>query len=355
MRTIYIGGGQSNKSNNRSMARIYFYLFLFLVVIGSVLKLSAPMIVEEWINRNGAGTTGYAYSIRDVDLRFGKGQMILMDVKIFNPETSAKLIEAPNLTIQLSWHDLLMSQKKRISVSAEKMDVILSKDLTSEMIRIQAATGKDLYLDPVEAKFGKLNIIEQKEDLSRTVIELNDVDVRVKEVSLLSINKKTEFSVSSSVADGGKLTLTGKTTEENGSMPWSIQGSLKQVPADIFNKIAGGKLPFSFRESALNAEINASSEQGKVTGEITPDIKILNLIEEKPGIPTQTIARALSDELTFILPFTLKDELSLQYADTFRKLKTYRKFPVAEQSSAPVEAKVSQTKKTKKGFSFWSF
>lgn len=355
MRTIYIGGGQGNKSNNGSMARIYIYLFLFLIVIGSVLKISAPMIVEDWINRNGAGTTGYAYSIRDVDLHFGKGQLILMDVKIFNPETSAKLIEAPNLSIQLSWHDLLMSQKKKISIVAEKMDLILSKDLSSEMKRIQKATGKDLYLDSVEAKFGKLNIIEQKEDLSRTVIELNDVDVKVKEISLLSINKKTEFSISSSVADSGKLILTGKTIEENGSMPWSIQGSLKQVPPDIFNKIAGDKLPFSFRVSSLNAEIMASSENGEVTGEITPDIKILDLIEEKPGIPTQTIARALTDELTFILPFTLKNELTLQYADTFRKLKTYRKFPVAEQNAALVEAKISQTKKTKKGFSFWSF
>ena len=355
MRAIYIGDRQSSKSATGSMTKVYFFLFLFLVIIGSVLKVSAPMIVEEWINRNGAGATGYAFSIRDVELRFGKGQLVLMDVKIFNPTTSAKMVESPNLTIQINWNDLLISQKRMVTVSAEKVDLVLSKDFSSEIKRIQAATGKDLYLDTLEGKIGKLNIIEQKEDLSRTVIELNDVNVKVKDFSLASINKKTEFSVTSNVADGGKLTLTGKTSEENGSTPWAINGSMKQVSADIFNKMAGDKLPFDFRESNLNAEITARSDHGKVSGEITPDIKILNLIEEKPGIPTQTIARALTDELTFTLPFTLKDELSLQYGDAFRKLKTYRKDPVAIVRTVAVEAKVSQVKKAKKGFSFWSF
>ncbi|MBA2404672.1 MAG: DUF748 domain-containing protein [Bdellovibrionales bacterium] len=186
------------------------------------------------------------------------------------------------------------------------------------------------------------------------MIELNDVNVKVKEVSLLSINKKTEFSVSSNIAVGGKLNLSGKTSEANGSTPWSIQGSLKQVPADIFNKMAGDKLPFTFNEASLNAEISAHTEDGKVSGEITPDIKKLNLIEEKPGIPTQTIGRLLNEELTFSLPFTLKDELTLQYADTYNKLKMYRKYPAAE-GSGPAEAKVTQGEKPKKSNSFWPF
>lgn len=356
MKTIYVGSGQSSKNQNGSMTKIYFYLFLFLLILGSALKFSAPMIVEEWINRNGAAAKGYAFSIRDVDIRFGKGQLVLMDVKIFNPTTAAKIVEAPNLTIQLNWNDLLISQDKNVSISADKVDLILSKDFSSEMERVQTVKNReDFYMNSVEGKIGKLNIIQQKDDLSRTVIELNDVNVNVKDVSLLSINKKTEFTVSSNVADGGKLNLTGKTSVENGRTPWSIQGSMKQVPADIFNKMAGDKLPFSFRESSLTAEITARSENGKVSGEITPDIKILNLVEEKPGIPTQTIARALTDELTFVLPFTLKEELTLLYADTYRKLKTYRRDPAVAETPVPVAAKVSQVKKAKKGFSFWSF
>lgn len=348
MRTIYIGGGQKSKKNGGVKWKISIFLFLFLVVCSSILKVTAPTIVEEWINRKGAGDAGYAFSIRDVDLSLAKGQMTLNDLKIFNPKTNAEMIEAPGLTIHLDLADLLMSQNTKISVFADKVDLILSKDFSSEMKRLEAVgekQKKDLYLNTVEGKIGKLNIIEQKEGQSRTVIELNDVNVKVKEFK--------EFSISSSVADGGKLNFTGKTSEENGRTPWTIHGSLKQVPADIFNKIAGDKLPFSFDESSLNAEISAHSDHGKVIGEITPDIKRLNLLEERPGIPTQSIARALTDELTFTLPFTLQDELTLQYADTYRKLKNYRKDQGTIESPGPAKAPITRTAKTKKTSSFW--
>jgi hypothetical protein len=351
MGAIYIGG-QTNKKSSGIMWKIYLFLFLFLAVVGTALKLSAPMLVEKWINHKGAEATGYAFSIRDVELSLAKGQIVLMDVKIFNPQNSTKLLEVPNLTVQLDLQEILVSPDKKISIFADKVDLILSKDLSSEMQRIQAAVFKpqeNPYLKVVEAKIARLNLIEQKEDVTRNVMELLDVQVKVNDVSLLSINNKTEFSISSKVADGGKFNLTGKTIVENGVVSWGLKGSLKQVPADIFNKLAGDKLPFSFSEPKLDAEIAAVSEQGKVSGEFTPDIKRLTLIEEKPGIPTQNIARMLSDELTFSLPFTLQDELTLQYVDTYKKLKAYRKYP------GVTEVKVTQVEKPKKGLSFWPF
>jgi hypothetical protein len=367
MRTIYIGGGQKKKKEGGLKWKIYMSLFLFLILLGSVLKVTAPTLVERWINQQGAKAIGYAFSIRDVNVSLVKGRMVLNDLKIFHPKTNTELIEAPQLTLQINWTDLLLSQDKKISVYADKVDVILSKDFTSEIERIKAAGEKknhDFYLDTVEGKIVKLNIIEHKEDQSRTVLELDDVNVKVKEVSLLSINKKTEFSVSSNIAHGGKLNLSGKTSEIDGSTPWSIHGTLKQIRADMFNKITGDKLPFTFNESTLNAELSAHSDHGKVIGEISPDIKRLNLVDEKPGIPTQTIARALSDELTFTLPFTLKDDLTLEYEDTYRKLKNYRKSPVLAvvtsesepvEEAAPQAEKMVKKAKTKKAFSFWTF
>ncbi len=333
MRTIYIGGGSNTKKGGVSW-KLYMFLFVFLVVTAGVLKVAAPTIVERWINHKGADSDGFAFSIRDTQLSLQKGQVVLNDVKVFHPETNTEILEAPKLTIQLNWSDLITSPEKKISVSAEEIDLILSKDLVSEIQRIHELK-KDknaLYLSLVNGKIARLNIIEKKEDQSRTVVELTDVTVKAKEFSPLSINKKSEFSITSNVADGGKLKLTGKTTEANGTTPWTIQGSLKQVPADILNQIAGDKLPFGFREPKLNAEISAFSDQGKITGEIAPDVKILNLINERPGIPTQTIARALTDELTFTLPFTLEDELTFQYEDTFSKLKNYRKYGAPAES-----------------------
>lgn len=293
------------------------------------------MIAEKIINRNGVKATGYSFSIRDVDFSLSKRELTLKDVKVFNPKNSSEILETPELIVHLDLPELL--KDKKLSISAEKVDLILSEDLSSEVER-----AKEHYLNEVEGKFGKLTIIEKKENHSRTVIEMNNATVKVKE---------KDFSITSKLTDGGDLNLTAKKTTN-----WSIKGSFKQVPSDIFNKIAGNKLPFAFTESKLNADINAETTNGVVNGEISPEITKLNLIDEKPGIPTQTIKRVLSDEVTFTLPFTLKDELSLEYVDTFRRLKTYRKTGPAAISER-TEARVSQaqTPKAKKGFSFWPF
>lgn len=362
MRTLYIGAQKSRKQGGVSW-KVYFFLILFLLVVGSVLRLTGSIIVERWLNQHGSGSGGYAFSIRDVELSLGRGQMTLNDVKVFNPKTSTELIEAPSLTLQINWSDLLMYQDKKISLEADQVDLFISKDFASEVARIKTDGEKyknDFYLDAVEGKIAKLNIIEKKEDQSRTVIELNDVNVKVKEVGTLSINKKTEFTFSSTIADGGKLNLTGKTSVVNGQTPWTITGTMKEVRSDIFNKISGDKLPFAFNESRLNADITANSENGIVSGEISPEVRKLNLLNEKPGVPTQTIARILKDELTFVLPFTIKDELTLEYVDTFNRLKNYRKDPASVTTDSSVASKIPvsmapKTAKTKKSFSFWPF
>lgn len=349
MRTIYIGGSGTVRKGGVKW-KLYLFLFAFLAVTGAVLKVAAPTIVEKWINQKGADSTGYAFSIRDSELSLSRGQVVLSDVKVFNPETSAEILEAPQLTIKFNWMELLRSEEKNISVLADSVDLTLSKDFSSEIKRIGELNRKsDLHFNLIQGNIAKLNVIEQKEDQSRTVVELSDVSIKVRDVSPLSINKKTEFSITSKVVDGGKLNLTGKTAEANGSTPWSIQGSLKKVRTDLLNKIAGDKLPFSFHEPTLNAEIIAQSEQGRVSGEILPDVAKVNLIDERPGF-THSIKRVLTDELTFTLPFTLKDELTVEYSDTFSKLRNYRKYSGPAQTSTRTEAP-----KTNKSSSFWPF
>lgn len=325
MGAIYIGGRRKTKSGFKW--KLWLTLGIILAVGAWALKVTAPTLVEQWINRNGSGKNGYAFSIREVDFSLKESEVILKDVKVFHPVTATEFLESPELTIKLNLPDLLFSPDKKIAVSADQVDLILSKDLSSEVERIKTSAGKKdpVFLETIDGKVAKLNIIEQKVGESRTVLSLNDVTVKVKNVTPVSINRKTEFSVTSGIADGGRLSLTGKTHEENGRTPWSIQGTLKQVSSEIFNRIAGDKLPFTFNEENLSATISAHSENGTVTGEISPEIHKVNLLEERPGIPARSIARLLNEELSFTLPFTLKNELSIQYQSVYQKLKNYRK------------------------------
>lgn len=360
MRAIYIGGGKKEKNKGNLQLKLYVFLFLFIVITGSILHVSSPVIVEYWLNQKGSIGKGYAFSVRDVSLSLWQGKLTLNDVKIINPKTNTEFLEAPNLVVQVNWQDLLISRARNVTMRAEKADLILSKDLSSELARIKSTeirSTDDLYLDSLIGTVGQLNVIEKKEDLSRTVLELNDVSLKVKDFSVHSVNSKTNFSISSKLAQKGKLELAGRISSDSGNNTWSIGGTLKGVPSDIFNKISGDKLPFAFTESVLNAEISANTEHGKITGEISPDIRRLNLLEEKPGVPTQTIARVLTDELTFSLPFTIEDDLELQYVDTYRKLKTYRKDPpiTASTSTATVKDRSAPDTKGKSFLSFWPF
>lgn len=328
MKNLYIGGGQKTKKSSGLKWKLLLSLCLFLAVSIPSLKMAAPLLLERWINQQGATAAGHSWSIRDVNLSIEKREMTLTDVKVFNPETEVELMEIPSLTIMLNWQDMVLSEKKKLLMVADKVNLFLSKDFSAEIGQNQKY---DFYLASVNAKVNQLNIIEQQQDMSRTVLELNDVDLKLKEISLSALNQKTEFSINSKIATGGKLVLAGKTYQAVESKAWEIEGSLKDVPADIFNKIAGDKLPFAFNETKLNAQIVAQSDKGLVRGEIAPDIQKLNLIQEKPGLPTQTIARLLTDDLTFTLPFTLKDKLTLEYEETYKKLKTYRKYPATAQ------------------------
>ncbi|MFA5584210.1 MAG: hypothetical protein WDA09_08340 [Bacteriovoracaceae bacterium] len=339
MRDLYIGGGQRKVKKGGIKWKLYLFLFLFVIAVGGVLKISSPMIVEKWLNHRGVENGGFAYSVREVELYLQKGEMILKDLKVFHPKNNEELLKTSSLKIRMNFQDIFNTRSSRVEVSADQLNVFLSNELASEINRMKDIKEKEnIYFALIQGKFSQVNVIQKKIDESRTLTRLVDVNLEMKELSLTSINKKTEFSLTSSLSIGGEMKISGKINQEEDADSWNIEGSLKDFSPELFNRLAGIQLPFSFNESTLNANIVATSDKGKVTGEIVPDVTRLNLIIERRGYEPQVIARALTDELTFSLPFTIKEDLTLEYEDTFKKLKDYRKYPsVASTGRTKVE------------------
>lgn len=327
MRDIYIGGQRVKKSGVRW--KIYLFFFFFIIVLGMTLKVSAPWIVESWLNKHGMENRGYAYTVREIELALRKGELTLKDVKIFNLESKTSMIESPSLKLKIDLKDIFQSNDRKIKVSGEELTIFLSKDLASEITRMKTSElARIVYLKLIEGDFSKVSIIEKKESESRRQIEFFNVNFKMKEVSLVSVTNKTEFSLTSKVINGGEFILSGKMQEDAGRRFWSVQGALKNFSPDFLNKVAGNELPFLFNEAILNAEIIAESRDGELKGEIVPDVTRLNLVAERVGLPRQVIARTLNEDLTFSLPFRLKDQLTFEYEDIYKKLKEYRKYPL---------------------------
>ena len=328
MSELYIGGQRRTKKGG-VLWKIALLMVFLLLMLGAALKVSSPFIVERWLNDQGQENEGYAYSVREVGLSLKEGEMTLKDVKVFHPQTQVEILQSPSLKLKMNLPDILNASERRIVISADKLDVFLSKDLSSEIERMKKSTeNKDLYFSLVEGEFTELNIIEKKIDFSRTLVGFRDVNLTMKELSMMSVNEKTQVGLAAKLKQGGEMSLTAKMSDEEGRSFWAIEGSLREFPPELLNKVAGSELPFTFNEEVLNAQVTARSHEGSIMGEIVPEVSRLNLIDERAGGPRQVIARALTDELTFSLPFSLKDELTLEYADTYKKLKEYRKYPV---------------------------
>ncbi|HLT23147.1 MAG TPA: hypothetical protein VKZ84_06880 [Bacteriovoracaceae bacterium] len=328
MRDLYIGGGQRKAKKGGVMWKLYLFLFLFIITVGGALKISAPVIVERWLNQRGSDNSGFTYSVREVELSLKEGEMILKDLKVFHPKSNEELLKTSSLKLRMNLQEIFNTSASRVEVSADQLNVFLSNELISEINRMKdIKENENIYFALIQGKFSQVNVIEKKIDESRTLARLVDVNLEMKELSLTSINKSTEFNLTSTLSTGGEMKLSGKVSQEEEENSWNIEGSLKEFSPELLNRLAGTQLPFSFNESALNANIVARSDKGKVTGEIVPDITRLNLIIERRGYEPQVIARALTDELTFSLPFTIKEDLTLEYEDTFKKLKDYRKYP----------------------------
>lgn len=328
MRNLYVGGGRRAKRSG-ILWKLSLFFFFVLIAAGAALKVSAPFIAEKWLNKHGNGRLGYAYSVRDVELQLKESMIILRDVKVFHPKTNAELVKSPSLKLKMKIQDLLDSSDRRLDIEGERLDVYISSDLNSEIARISNIEEiKKWYFSSIGAKFNQVNFIEQMPDESRTLVRMNDVNLGFKDISVLSVNSKSEFTLLSKLASGGEVNLVGTMENENDKNFWKIEGTIKDFSPALFNRLAGSELPFTFNEPTLDAQITAHSKDGAIQGEITPEITRLNLIDEKPGFPRQIIARALNEELTFSLPFTLKDKLTVEYANTFKKLKEYRKYPL---------------------------
>src|SRR5690606_34824804 len=135
MRDLYIGGGQRKAKKGGVMWKLYLFLFLFIITVGGALKISAPVIVERWLNQRGSDNSGFTYSVREVELSLKEGEMILKDLKVFHPKSNEELLKTSSLKLRMNLQEIFNTSASRVEVSADQLNVFLSNELISEINR----------------------------------------------------------------------------------------------------------------------------------------------------------------------------------------------------------------------------
>jgi len=299
-----------------------------------ILLLVAPIWIKSTINKAGADQKGYSFRVNDVDMNLGQGKIKIKDIVVFNPSTSVKIAELPFLTVNFSLVDVLR-RDKIVTLSSEELNITISKDLMDEIHKIkedaESNVKEALYLKEASMKLDRMNVREIKEENTRTILTLTNVQLNVKDIGTGSINENTEFNLKSSIAEGGNIKLMGKTKLEADGTPWAINGVLSGIPAKVIEKLAGDKLPLDIVDANINTKITAQSSQGILEGVLTPEIKEFKLSEEKNnGVLKRNVAKAINsifktkpgeEDFQISIPFTLKENFSLNFSETLEKIR----------------------------------
>lgn len=327
MKPIYI-----YRPHTRSNKTIIAILVALIILVGVV--VAAPFFIKSYINKMGSDNKGYAYKIGDLDINPFKAQIRFQDVKAFNFKTSVPFAEIDDVKVRFNLIDLIKNEK-RISVNMNQVNFIISKDLFEEMSRIKNEAKEetsDSYIDEVDATFSEFNLKDLRKDHTRTVLSLKDASLKMNDFGVGSVNEKTSFKLNSSIVEGGKLNISGKTKVEMENTPWAIQGEMTGITSKVIEKMAGDKLPLEIKEANINTRIAATSSGGKVTGVIEPDVKEFKLVDDKEaGFLKRNIAKAANfvlnktvegdKELILEIPFTLNENFSLNFEESIKKLR----------------------------------
>lgn len=330
MKSIYISGPAKKKSH---FMKVFWAFILFVILLG-VLRVASPHVLRNYVNKAGADDRGYTYRVADLDFKLLKGEFYVKDLKVFHKSSSVNMVAANQLQINVDWREILQGNKS-YEMHGDVIDVFLSKQLIEEIKRVKGeakqSVAQDVYLNKVTAKVDRFNLKELENEDTRTVLSLTDVDATVKDIGLGKVYDKSDFSFKSKIAEGGTFNLTGNTKKQDGHVSWVVNGSLANIPSTVFEKIAGEKYAIDLEKTNVDAVILAKSEEGIIEGELTSRIEDFKFSESKrQGLIKRGLAKITNallkekiDEdgsLKLNIPFTLKENLSLDVPETLRKL-----------------------------------
>lgn len=267
-------------------------------------RIVAPYAAESWINTKGPDEKDFVLNVSDVDLKLIKGIVDFNNVEMKEAHSKSRVAQADKIRVEFNLLNYLFGDKT-LTVLADHVDLILTKGVMEELNHIQMKSESI-----VKARIEKLNVRQQEDHLLRTIASLEKTDIDL---------RGEKFSLISSLSEGGKLSLTGKT--QNGS-PWSITGNMTGVKSEILSRIAGQEMPITVGEELMNAEIVAETSGNELQGVIRPDSKNVKLVEvTKPKPRPWRPARKEPEPLVIEIPFTLKEQISLNFDETVNELR----------------------------------
>lgn len=325
MKAIYI-----NRYEGPEKKKYSFFLkfILVLIILGGLSRLIAPYFLTGYINKMGENDEGLRFQVNDLSLKVFDSKIKIGNLRVIDQTGVVVLMELSEGLIDVDPIRLL-KKENLVSQHWKKGEVVLSKLLIDQLKSLREK-NKSLFIDSLKTSFDEFQIKQMKDENMITLLSLKDVHTKLRNVGIEDLKKSKSFQFDSKIKEGGRLSITGKALAHLANTPWEITGQMTKIHAVVLDKLYGDSLPIQIREADLNVKIQATSQNGTVAGIITPDVKEFMLKDESGSTLKRTVAKVSNyvlkkmknkdEELTFQIPFTLKDSFSLDIAQPLKKI-----------------------------------
>lgn len=295
MKAIYI-------SRNTPSSSKKIWLLALVFVVGFMLlcmRVMAPYAIESWVNKKGPDNQGYAVRINNIDFSLLKGEMLLENVELFDTLTKTDFAEISRVKIDFHFLGHLKGEDL-MEVTADHVNLILTNDILQQLKTLSAKTEGNYT-----AHIRELVVSQMFDNKTQRIFTLNH--------SVADVDNST-FSFHSKIADGGTVEMKGKKNQ--------IEGKLTGISPLIVSRLSDEKLPVEIKEEKMNASFSASTTKDGIEGTLKPETNNFKLVQEKKPAPTPWwIKKKEFDPLVIEIPFTLKDNISLDFAPTVEELR----------------------------------
>lgn len=263
------------------------------------MRVMAPYAVEAWVNKRGPDNLGYSFRINDIDFKVLKGEMILEDVEVFDTLTKTDFAEASRVKVEFHFLDHFKGGDL-LEVTADHINLILTNEILNQFKKLSAKAEGDYT-----ARIKEFVIKQMYNSKTQKLFTLHH--------SVMDVSNGS-FRFHSKISEGGSVELRG---EKN-----VIEGELTGISSAIVERFSEDKLPVEINDQILDAKISASSGKNGIEGTIHPVTNNFSLVKElKPPPIPWWIKKKEFDPLVIEIPFTLKENISLDFAPTVEELR----------------------------------
>lgn len=309
---------KTSSTATKTKSKTGLKLLCFSLIILVILRICAPFIVQQVVNRSLQNADGITGSIGDVELQLYRGAYNIQNIAIYavDLENHKKpLLSIQQLDLSLLWSALIRGnivteiqiKTPEIVIYDDEPDVTPSdehQEITNEDTWIGLANDIVLFsIDKVSLSNGKITLINStKAQQTHTYIsDLNGQATNITNSQQLSDSLVSQFAFNGKLMGESSLSLKGQLNPSSKKANFDFNAEMQRFSMSHIDSAIKFYTPFDIEAGSLDGAMELVCKNGKIDGYLKAGIYDLNVFSWREDIEQDN-----DGPLTFIFENTME-------------------------------------------------